>query len=616
MSIFLETYGTIKNLYLASDWLEVAKFIDIVTTTMSKELEASDLALKKDFYFWSGQANLHLEKFDSAENFFGKLIEICPSEYLGYQGIIDINFYKRDWDNVIALAKNFQLQFPELWMSDWWLGQAYIKIGSFSDSEKRFKTLIAHYPNEMWGYQGMVDLCCENSRWEDVIKYALILEEVNILSWHRYWWRTVGYLNLGNLVKAQENVDLLIREYPNDKEGYLGNIYLANKKMDWSIALEWINLGIIKFPILEEFYYLKGITLIRLQRYHEADQWLAIAKSSFNRILEYQDIIDYIKWRKIQKQTKPLLNKYSEFFTPAFYHPTSISITKDREIKKIISLQWDIFIEGYFKGELANYDILAKKKIGHNKIIWQYWGQGINSRLPDIVKICFNSVDKYKADYEVIRLDDKNLSDFLEFPAFIQIKRENPQFKYPFLADLLRLALLKAYGGVWLDATVLLTGELPSYLTQQDFFMYQRKLDVPSEIKQYWHEKSPYYFGWSNNHFVNILNSVIISKSNNPLITICLDLLLNFWETQSGIPHYFFFQIMYEILTQYHKVDSLVISDILPHLLQVKLNENFNCEDFTIILQKTNIHKLSIIKDTNKKSYYNYLKVLYDLSKE
>ena len=41
-----------------------------------------------------------------------------------------------------------------------------------------------------------------------------------------------------------------------------------------------------------------------------------------------------------------------------------------------------------------------------------------------------------------------------------------------FFSDLLRVALLKAYGGVWLDVTILLTNRLPGKYEKLDFFMF------------------------------------------------------------------------------------------------------------------------------------------------
>ena len=79
----------------------------------------------------------------------------------------------------------------------------------------------------------------------------------------------------------------------------------------------------------------------------------------------------------------------------------------------------------------------------------------------------------------------------------------------PFFADLLRLALLDIYSGIWLDATIYLTEPSPNMLQENGFFMYQRVADAHS--KEQWHKFNSYYFSWDNKHKVNLLNSIIFA---------------------------------------------------------------------------------------------------------
>src|SRR5690606_35132395 len=66
---------------------------------------------------------------------------------------------------------------------------------------------------------------------------------------------------------------------------------------------------------------------------------------------------------------------------------------------------WRNVIQQYCNNAIERYILTPKKEILNNKIIWQYWGQGLNEEeLPEVVRICFASVDKNKGDYQVIRL--------------------------------------------------------------------------------------------------------------------------------------------------------------------------------------------------------------------
>lgn len=276
--------------------------------------------------------------------------------------------------------------------------------------------------------------------------------------------------------------------------------------------------------------------------------------------------------------------------------------------KKHVAKLWNIFLEQYFQEKLEYFELKAKKDFSHQKIIWQYWGQGTQpDQLPTLVKLCFASVDKFKQDYQVIRLDEQSVREYLDLPDFVWEKKKNPQFKPAFFADLIRLALLDVYGGVWIDATVLLTGPLEQELLEQDFFMFHRSKDAPNQA--FWENFNGDYFGWHDQHYVNVLNSFIIGKKQNKLIHICLDIMLNYWKTQSNIPHYFIFQIMFnELIENFINIKPMLIKDdTVVHLLQVKQNQEFSLKDFKEITLKSHIHKLNYITSFIDGSYYDYL---------
>lgn len=261
---------------------------------------------------------------------------------------------------------------------------------------------------------------------------------------------------------------------------------------------------------------------------------------------------------------------------------------------KMVSQFWRPIIDSYYSGKLKPIDITPKKDFGNQKIIWQYWGQGVqDNSLPEVVKICFNSVDKHKDEFQVIRLDDTNYSEYIDFPEFVQEKVKSGQFKRTFFSDLLRLALLDTYGGVWLDATILQTGPLDSKLLELPYFMYQR--DEKEENKKSWENSYSYYWGWGERFKVRVLNSIIYAKQGNELINDMYQLMNYYWKTQTEIIDYFFFQILYNELVTGKLASNRcpIISDVYPHILQTKFNGVKNLMDFPKALTYTNTHKMS-----------------------
>lgn len=272
---------------------------------------------------------------------------------------------------------------------------------------------------------------------------------------------------------------------------------------------------------------------------------------------------------------------------------------------------WKEVIALYINGELDEIAIAPKKNLKDKKIIWQYWGQGWDSEsLPEVVKICTRSVQMHKGDYEIIYLDDKNISEYIDFPNFVHEKRKNPEFRHVFFSDLLRLALLKTYGGVWVDATFLFTAPMPTRLSSIDFFVFQRSTQAKNKEK--WQRLNSDYFSWEEDHRVNFLSSIMFSKKENKTANTLLQLMLFFWKTQEHIPHYFFFQILFDELKKESLIEEFeTVDDTLPHLLFSELNNPFDKDKLDAILVQCNQHKLTYVKDCLPGSFYAYLKEKY-----
>lgn len=222
----------------------------------------------------------------------------------------------------------------------------------------------------------------------------------------------------------------------------------------------------------------------------------------------------------------------------------------------------------------ASFLIIPKKDFGDKHIIWQYWAQGFDSEtLPAVVQICSQSVETFcnGSQYEIIRLSDENLSEYIELPEFVINNRE----RYPnaIFADLLRVILLTTYGGCWLDATVLLTGPIPESYWNMPFFMYQRSADVSN--RRYWENAYAYYYNWGEHFKVKVLNSIIFSQKNCKLLLSLRDNLLCFWSKGKTLPNYFFFQILFNELINgdFKNQNCEIVSDCIPHYLQQYIND-------------------------------------------
>lgn len=286
--------------------------------------------------------------------------------------------------------------------------------------------------------------------------------------------------------------------------------------------------------------------------------------------------------------------------------------------QKMVGEDWDRVLKEYFTNKIETEQIKPKKTFNNEKIIWQFWGQGWDfEKLPDVVKISYKSVEKYKKDYEIIHLDMNNINDYLEIPAYILKKVEDKKMGFAHFTDIIRLALLYNYGGVWIDATILLTDYLPQEYFEMDYFMFQR--DDNLENKKDWEDYDDFYFSWNNEMKVRVLNSIIFAKKNNEIIKTLLDMLLIFWEHNDLVPNYFFFQVLYtELIENYYKKKQCkIVSDTLTHELIRVWFDKFSQKKLDEITKRNNVHKLTYKIDSGKRdtkgTFLDYFKKMYDI---
>lgn len=91
----------------------------------------------------------------------------------------------------------------------------------------------------------------------------------------------------------------------------------------------------------------------------------------------------------------------------------------------------------------------------NKKRIFTFWEPKTN--LPAYLKLCMQTWQKFLPEYEVVVLDYSNLDDWLGKDFFDKSLFKN--FSLPKQADAIRCALLKKYGGIWMDCDTIITSE-------------------------------------------------------------------------------------------------------------------------------------------------------------
>ncbi|WP_270692867.1 capsular polysaccharide synthesis protein [Enterococcus malodoratus] len=209
--------------------------------------------------------------------------------------------------------------------------------------------------------------------------------------------------------------------------------------------------------------------------------------------------------------------------------------------------------------------------------VWICWLQGIEQS-PEVVRACFRSVKKNCKGKEIIFLNKDNLDEFINLPDYIISKWKNGIISNAQFSDIVRADLLTSFGGIWIDATVLLTAPLDKCIDDADLFAFRTTFN-------------------DNNDTPILISSWFLSaKKNNPIISETRRLLLEYWEEHNVLVNYYLFHIFFSMVVRSFPLEWEEVprqTNGNSHILQFQLNKNYRENEFLYLCELTNIHKLT-----------------------
>lgn len=125
------------------------------------------------------------------------------------------------------------------------------------------------------------------------------------------------------------------------------------------------------------------------------------------------------------------------------------------ERKNEIILQW---LEKRY-GYLVPKTITPPLPADEPERIFVFWWQGTDD-LPDIVRMCINSIKQNSNGREVVMITEDNIRKWADIPQYIFDQVSSGAITITHLSDILRVCLLYQYGGYWIDATVFMNAPL------------------------------------------------------------------------------------------------------------------------------------------------------------
>ena len=209
--------------------------------------------------------------------------------------------------------------------------------------------------------------------------------------------------------------------------------------------------------------------------------------------------------------------------------------------------------------------------------VFQCWLQG-EENAPTIVKKCMESVRHFSKNKRYVLITAKNWSEWVDLPDFVVKKYNDGKISNAHFADILRLCLLSKYGGYWIDATCLMTGDFPDWIEQSPFFMFGT--DGPfayTEIQNCFIHSLPHYF----------------------LTDAWKFLMFKYWLRENEGLNYFFAHFLFCAMVRANPMARSQFAN-MPKVIQTPthkmlcvLDEDFDMEKFCEFVRGSFIHKLT-----------------------
>lgn len=294
--------------------------------------------------------------------------------------------------------------------------------------------------------------------------------------------------------------------------------------------------------------------------------------------------------------TIPLGNLFMVYFG-RFLKPKSISAFANKRHDKIENKILSIVGHDVF-----NTDNLNQSANNGQNNIWVLWLQG-EGNMPELVKVCLESIKQNAGDHKVVVLSNSNLYEYIQLPERITILYQDGIISNAHYSDIIRMTLLSRYGGIWIDATILLTSNLDSIISNTNLYTIKNKTQGNNVSDRRW------------------TGFFIATEPMNPLPVIVDRIFMRYWEKENVLIDYFLIDYAIDLAYKYNatvkeQIDSITennpqIYDLLPLLPQ-----KYDANEFEALTKDTSVFKLSWKKYRSpdlqgQNSVYSHLKNIY-----
>ena len=230
--------------------------------------------------------------------------------------------------------------------------------------------------------------------------------------------------------------------------------------------------------------------------------------------------------------------------------------------------------------------------------VWICWWQGIESA-PPLIRSCIQSVERNLPEGAVlvpVTLD--NWHEYVTLTDVVIDKFNRGIINYTKLANVLRSELLYRYGGVWIDATYYVSGNIPDWILTDS--LYSTRFDPPL---------------WGGDVIRGRWNtSLLAAQKHDVLMQFLMESWWLYWESVDELPDYFIFDYLIDAGYRHfemirNEIDSIRLSPPSVYELQLKMNQRISETEVCRLKETGLFYKINRRGDYREKTEHGFTSV-------
>ncbi len=316
------------------------------------------------------------------------------------------------------------------------------------------------------------------------------------------------------------------------------------------------------------------------------DQFAALALLLFGKIPEAQALIKpALLSNKLREDLSTFLN-FHRLMNVSNDLNHRAGIARNQFIKRFLENKYTRLIKKYQQFEVN--DKTCPPVAQEDYKIYYCWLQGEENLIP-LARCCYDSLKMNCGGYKICFIDENNYSDYVDIPEHIIKKFLGGGISRTHFSDILRVNLLERYGGLWIDATVLVTDSLDNH---KNFWQ------MPYFTQKHFAERSNEDF-WSINISHGIWSDFLQGTAilHNPLFAFIKDLFFEYLLEYDEFLDYFLMDFAMNLAYDNipfvrQEIDAVPLNNPNIIALLYKLNEPYAQFPYDKILADTFFYKL------------------------